>query len=244
MRHPGENILIDHARREASEDRGRPATPWTEEPVGGEPEAVRTRLERHLEDCKRCRERLGEWRALFSALLAPALGRAPESWITRALRTVEALSANSAAAPVPASRRARLSPGQSIRNLVSEAGRVLEEIRATLVLDSFSGVALPGIRGAARSDVRQLCFDSAVGRVHVLIEPLKPGRVAMRGQLLPAGNELSLRHATAVLSRDGREIRRRLSSEGEFLFASAAAPPAELRLEWSGRRLRMPLPEA
>jgi len=172
----------------------------------------------HLEaGCERCRQRLAQLSAVIAALGAPALADVPpEMW-----------------AKASAYLAARAALGKTGRRIK----QALEKVRAVLVLDTAPGTLLAGIRGPADTRGRRLLYESPAGDLHLEIEPLAGGRIAIQGQFLPASPDPDPASGRAVLAHAPRAGVCPLSSAGEFHFDNQAAGEIRLQIEWGGRRI-------
>ena len=194
-------------------------------------EAVTPTTRAHLDaGCERCRKRLEELSAVIAALGAPALADAPAAIVARASAW---LASQAAAAGAPAGAPAGAVVGRARRRLM----QALEEVRAVLVLDTAPGATLAGIRGAADAHGRRLLYESPVGNLHLQIEPLSAGRIAIHGQFLPASADPDPASGRAVLGTSHPGVVCRLSDAGEFHFDDEAAGEVRLQIEWGGRRI-------
>jgi hypothetical protein len=106
--------------------------------------------------------------------------------------------------------------------------RFIEEIRASLVLESPAGAALQGVRGSATANARQLLYESPAGSILLLVEPAEAGSTKVQGQFLPAAGSAPVVGSRAVIEAGGRETAVLLSSTGEFRFEGV--PPGTIRL--------------
>ncbi len=195
--------------------------------MAGADETVTASTRAHLDaGCERCRKRLEELSAVIAALRAPALADAPAAAVAKAAAW---LASQTAAAGAPA--------GAVVRRARRRLMQALEEVRAVLVLDTAPGAALAGIRGAADGHGRSLLYESPAGNLHLQIEPLPAGRIAIQGQFLPASADPSPASGRAVLGTDPGAGVCRLSNAGEFHFDDEAAGEVHLQIEWGGRRI-------
>ncbi len=197
---------------------------------GDEPAARATR--EHLEaGCARCRRRMEEMAAVIAALAAPPLAQAPDEVVAKASAWLSE-QARTAAARGPLDQA-----GRRIR-------QALEEVRAVLVLDTAPGAALAGIRGPADARGRRLLYESPAGSLHLAIEPVSAGRIAIQGQFLPSSADPGPSTGQAVLARTPRPGVCPLSESGEFHFDDEAAGEVRLQIEWGGRRIVIDPPDA
>jgi hypothetical protein len=198
---------------------------------GPEGEGDRLAIGAHLDlPCARCRERVQRDEELRALLRARPLEEVPVAWTTRALARLR--QEREQTEPQPSRR-------PDVAQAVRRAARSLEVWRAILVQDSLLGTALAGIRGTATAQPRQMLYDSEVGRVQLRLVREATGKLDLLGQFVPASGSLGPARARAILTREGTELVRRLSPDGEFRFRSLLPGSVRLRVEWDSQRLAL-----
>jgi hypothetical protein len=220
-----------------------------------DPGAPETRT--HIEGgCPECGERVRELRVVLASLAAPALREVPEAMFHRSLAWVLAqervsaqerasaqesataqTTATEAASSTATSRAFHRSAPAVLQGVADLAARFLEEIRASLVLDSPAGAVLPGVRGSATANTRQLLYESPAGSVLLLVEPAGVGPTKVLGQFLPADGSAPAVGARVVIEVGGRETVVLLSSTGEFRFDGGSSGTIRLSVENGASRV-------
>lgn len=196
-------------------------------------ESASTATRDHLSSgCDRCRRRVDELTAVIRALAAPPLEEAPADLLERASAWLAA----------------RVKGADPMNDPVTDpvrdgASRILEEIRAVLVLDASAGGALAGIRGRSETRTQRLLFESSAGSVHVKVDPVPGGGGTIHGQFLPAAEDPVLSTGRVLLGRSARPRVCRLTAAGEFRFANVKATGVLLQIEWGGRRILVETPK-
>jgi hypothetical protein len=177
-------------------------------------------LAAHLDGgCERCAGRLAEVRELAQTLRAGALAEVPPGWSERALSWIRDRLA--AEATTETSSSPRDSRAVAIR-------RVIEEIRAAIILDSAAGALLPGVRSGVSTLDRQVLCESSAGQILLKIAVRSDGRFDLQGQFVPGGVAVDASLDRVVLRSGAEEIPGRLSPHGEFRFESL--PPGTIRV--------------
>lgn len=164
--------------------------------------------------------------------LLQANAQAPGEIIERALVRIRELEAAARSEGAPAFR-------QSARALLDRAGAVHQKVReivATLVLDSYEGTALPGIRGAARLQPRQLMYESPGGTVHLQLEN-DGAQVEILGQFLPSDG--SLTGGTVYFEAGQTSSAIELGETGEFAFSTLPSDRVEIRIRTGDQLLTL-----
>ena len=160
---------------------------------------------------------------ILEILQTDALEMAPAELIERALVRVRELEAAARSEGAPAFK-------QGTRALLDRAGvvhRKVREIVATLVLDSYEGATLPGIRGAARLQPRQLMYESPRGTIHLQVEN-DGAQVEILGQFRPSDGSVT---GTTVHFQAGQTASTfELGETGEFAFSSLPSDRVEIRI--------------
>lgn len=220
----------------------------------GDPGAPETRT--HIEaGCPECGERVRELRLVLASLAAPALREVPEAMFRRSLAWVStqeqaaalerasaqtaALGAVSSTSSTATNRPSRRSAPEVLRDAADLAARFIEEIRASLVLDSPAGAVLQGVRGSATANARQLLYESPAGSILLLVEPAGAGLTKIQGQFLSADGFAPAAGARAVVEAGGRETFGLLSAAGEFRIEGV--PPGTIRLSLENGAARVVL---
>ncbi|MCA9728641.1 MAG: hypothetical protein KC729_13210 [Candidatus Eisenbacteria bacterium] len=163
---------------------------------------------------------LGAFRDLLDVLQTEARNMAPTAWVEHAMARVRALEAERVAHTAPGS-----TIPSTVRRLGAAARQAVREILATLVLDSYEGAALPGIRGATRLQPRQLLYECPEGTIHLQIE--SDGiQMEILGQYLPTDG--SPAGAVVALRTDAKSTDFELGETGEFSFP--AVPPGRVEI--------------
>ncbi len=223
-----------------------------------DPEAPETRA--HIQSgCPECSARLRGLKAVIASLTAPALREVPEAMVRKALAWIaeqspSQVSGAASAEParfgqsaVPEAAPSETSPiaprsvsrrdPAAVRAIGEAAGRILQEIRATLVLDSLAGAVLPGIRGSTAASPRQLLHECSAGSILILVEPVGIGLVRVRGQWLPVDGARSGFDDRAIVEVGGHESVTTVTDSGEFCFESVLTGVMRLTLETGTARI-------
>jgi hypothetical protein len=199
-----------------------------------EPASPETRS--HLDKgCPKCEERVNELRAVFATLAVPALSEVPRVMLQAALDWVsEQERALAKGAPAEVIQPgAQVRPASSIavglaQGAVEAAAGLFAKIRAVLVLDSHSGMALQGVRGPAAVNARQLLYEFPAGSILLIVAPAGAESLTVQGQFLPADGASPANGARAIMEVGDRETSASLSPTGEFRFDGV--PPGAFRL--------------
>lgn len=195
---------------------------------------------RHLTaGCSRCEERMRQLRAVLDSLRAGALEDAPAHCTARALAWLReqgaAVSASYAAAKSP------LAPPRRAAGTIASVGnrvrRAVEEMRATVALDSAASALFAGVRGGTAASERQLLLESPAGQIVLRVVPGARGRVEVQGQFLCESASFDVGRARAVLNAAGKETVRRLTAHGQFRFTGVVPGTIQVRIE--GESLRV-----
>jgi len=180
----------------------------------GTAQQLRDVIEALSAESDQTRAALGE---LLDLLQTSAEEVAPPELVERALARVRELEAVH-----PLEQGARV-----LRERAGSVRRKVREIVATLVLDSYAGAALPGIRGAARLQPRQLMYEAPQGTVHLQVES-EGGQIEILGQFLPTDG--SLEQTTVHLQAGDHSSTVELGETGEFAFSSVPSDRVEIEI--------------
>lgn len=146
-------------------------------------------------------------RTVLRALRAPRIVDPPQEWVDQGLDRLSSEGSSPDSATSSLARRAR--------RIGSAAGDALRRIHGKLVLDTFAGAALQGVRGAATGG-RQMLILYPKAKLYLRITQAPNGLAMITGQYvtadrLPPRGSVTLQTADGV--RDGD-----LESTGEFRF--------------------------
>jgi hypothetical protein len=106
----------------------------------------------------------------------------------------------------------------------------------SLVLDSWLGAALPGIRAETALQPRQILFESVEGSIHVQIDRKKARKFELTGQYIPFQGKIGT-GTRVILKGEGHRAERKLAGTGEFRFSSVNPGWLQLALESDDLRL-------
>lgn len=162
-------------------------------------------------------------RDMLDLLQTDAARMAPAEFVERALVRIRELEAAHSQNGIDAFKQG----SRALFDRASSVHQKVREIVATLVLDSYEGAALPGIRGAARLQPRQLMYESPQGTVHLQVEN-DGAQVGILGQFLPA--EGTLAGTTVQLKAGQMASTIELGETGEFAFSSLPSDRVEIRI--------------
>lgn len=222
--HPSELDLIGHAHRPA-----------------GEPTS--SGIDEHLRGCHQCEEKVRGYRALFDSMQSWSLDEAPQPWVAAAtarirelLRSGNEAEATSAAA---AAREFADAAAQRATDTLADAARSMQQVVARLVLDSWAGAAMPGIRGVSTLQPRQLLYESPLGSVHLQIEPKPERQLEIFGQFLPVEGTLGPDPGRVALEVGSHSATRKMQPSGEFRFRSVPPGRAFIRIDLGAQVLEL-----
>lgn len=174
----------------------------------------------HLaEPCRSCLEKVALYREVLRSLHAPPLRPAPREWVQEALCRIE----QRASRPQPAT-----GTRGAIASSLTRMRDTVREVQFGLVLDSWLGAALPGIRSSGTLAPRQLLFESEAGSLHLQLLEAQRGKTDLIGQFVPVGTLAPRQKIRVVLRRGGSETQRLLPAAGAFRFAAIPAGEIEI----------------
>ncbi len=203
--------------------RGHPADSELLDVCEGGAGSAASRVAAHLDGgCRRCEERLRQYRELLASLTTPPMDAVPEEWIQGALRRIRSASSESA-----------LEGGRAPAGLVQKAREIVMALR----LDTLLTPALAGVRGPAGTG-RRIIYEDASAILHLQVRTAKPGTHDLIGQLVPSSEELDLSRLRVRLLKGGRAARAEALPTGEFRLTGVRGKTVELRIECGGIAFR------
>jgi len=162
-------------------------------------------------------EQLAQYRAVLDLLQSQDMAQAPDTWIDTAMATIRQLDG---------AATEKSGWVERTKDAIAAGSGALEDVWATLVLDSYAGAALPGIRGNATMQPRQLMYESPYGTIHLQIESQPDGHSDVFGQFLPTDGLIETGTEVSLLSGETS----RPNEMGEFRFAGVDPGDLYLRL--------------